>query len=217
MRRALATMAVVGLFAACGFPGVGYEPPDGGDDASRPDSPVSGEGSSGDDARADGTSSGDDGETSSGGDTGTDTGAVDSANDVVDDHPGDSGGDARDATGDAPPVCDFDMDTYKAEGATCGGNDCCDTDNQAHPGQTTYFTGTDACGSFDYNCSGSPEPEYPGNLKCGGTGATGCTGGSAFIGPAPSCGTMGLYGTCVANGLLACQQGNEMMVTQGCH
>jgi hypothetical protein len=109
------------------------------------------------------------------------------------------------------------MDTYKAEGGTCGGNDCCDTDNLAHPGQTSYFTSADKCGSFDYDCSGSNEPQYPGNLKCGGTGATGCTGGSAFIGAAPTCGAMGLYGTCVPNGLLACQQGNEVQLTQGCH
>jgi hypothetical protein len=221
MRRALATLAVVGLFAACGFPGVNYEAPDGGDDASRPDSPVSAEGSSGDDGTTgDGAGPGNDGEassdSSSGGDTGTDTGAVDSPVDVLDDA-ADSGGDARDATGDAPIVCDVDMDTYKAEGAVCGGNDCCDTDNQAHPGQTSYFTAPDKCGSFDYNCSGSNEPQYPGNLKCGGTGATGCTGGSAFIGAAPSCGMTGLYGTCVPNGLLACQQGNEVSLPQGCH
>jgi len=223
MRRALATLAVVGLFAACGFPGVSYEPPDAGDAASHPDSPVSGEGSSGDDGTTgDGAGPGDDGEassdSSSGGDTGMgDTGAVDSPVDVVEEPPADSGGDARDATGDAPIVCDVDMDTYKAEGATCGGNDCCDTDNQAHPGQTSYFTAPDKCGSFDYNCSGSNEPQYPGNLKCGGTGATGCTGGSAFIGAAPSCGMTGLYGTCVPNGLLACQQGNEVSLAQGCH
>jgi hypothetical protein len=231
MRRALAALAVVGLFAACGFPGVEYESPDAGDAASHPDSPVSGEGSSGDDASGDGTTgdgadAGDDGEassdSSSGGDTGTDavggdTGAVDSPVDVVEEQPLDSGGDAHDAGTDAPPVCDVDMDTYKAEGGVCAGNDCCDTDNQAHPGQTSYFTAPDKCGSFDYNCSGSNEPQYPGNLKCGGTGATGCTGGSAFIGAAPSCGMTGLYGTCVPNGLLACQQGNEVPLAQGCH
>jgi hypothetical protein len=111
------------------------------------------------------------------------------------------------------------MDTYKVEGvAACGtGTDCCDTDNKAHPGQTTYYTTADACGSFDYNCNGTVDPEYPSNLKCGGTGLTGCTGGSGFIGTDPGCGGSALYGTCVANGILTCQAGDEMTVTQGCH
>jgi hypothetical protein len=238
MRRKLVTLSVVALVTACGFPDVNYESP-GGDggagDASHTDGPLSAEGSGGDSSAdsmsSDGEAStgtdaaGDGGDASTSADTGTDaplvdadamtdapadSSAADTSFDAVEEQPADSGA-------DAPPVCDFDQDTYKAKGATCGGNDCCDTDNKAHPGQTSYFTQADACGSFDYNCNGTNDPEFAANLKCGGTGALGCTGGSAFLGSDPGCGGSALYGTCVGNGLLACQPGNEMTVTQGCH
>ena len=35
------------------------------------------------------------------------------------------------------------------------GGDCCDSDANAVPGQTKYFTSADACGSWDYNCNGT--------------------------------------------------------------
>jgi hypothetical protein len=241
MRRQVVTLSVVALVAACGFPDVTYESPGGGD-ASHTDAPFTAEGSGGDASEAgDATSSGDSeasagtdaagdgGDASTSADTGTDaplvdadattdapadSSAADTSFDAVEEQPADSG---ADAPADAPPVCDFDQDTYKAKGATCGGNDCCDTDNKAHPNQASFFTQADACGSFDYNCNGTNDPEYPANLACGGTGLTGCTGGSAFIAADPGCGNSGLYGTCVANGILACQPGNEMTVTQGCH
>jgi hypothetical protein len=38
--------------------------------------------------------------------------------------------------------------------------DCCDRDWSTHPGQTGYFTQANACGSFDYNCSGNTEEKY---------------------------------------------------------
>ena len=40
-----------------------------------------------------------------------------------------------------------------AAGCTYDGDDCCDTDANAKPGQTSYFTSTNACGSWDYNCN----------------------------------------------------------------
>ena len=47
------------------------------------------------------------------------------------------------------PNCNID------HGCTYDGDDCCDTDANANPGQTAYFTSTNACGSWDYNCDGS--------------------------------------------------------------
>jgi hypothetical protein len=241
MRRTLVTLAVVSLFAACGFPEVNYEKAngdDGGEDAKADGTTGADGASSGGDASeaGDATSSGDVEASTSGdamgdsstdgdamGDAPGDSSAVDSSLDAIEEKPADSGTDApADAptdvheAGDAAPLCDVDQDTYKAEGATCGGNDCCDTDNQAHPGQATFFTQADKCGSFDYNCNNQIDLEYPVNLKCGGTGITGCTGGSAFLGN-PACGTSALYGTCVPNGALACQAGSEMTVMQGCN
>jgi hypothetical protein len=41
-------------------------------------------------------------------------------------------------------------------GYTTDSSDCCDTDNQAFPGQTSYFGAPRAgCGGFDYNCDGT--------------------------------------------------------------
>jgi hypothetical protein len=35
------------------------------------------------------------------------------------------------------------------------GGDCCDSDANAFPGQTKYFTSADGCGGWDYNCDGT--------------------------------------------------------------
>jgi hypothetical protein len=51
--------------------------------------------------------------------------------------------------------------------------DCCDTDKNAHPGQTAYFTTEDACGAttqtstpYDYNCDGVDEQQSNGPTDC---------------------------------------------------
>jgi hypothetical protein len=137
------------------------------------------------------------------------------------------GGDASDATTgetgteastDGPLVCDVDQDTYlNAKIAACtGGNDCCDTDKHAHPGVTAFFTVADACGNFDYNCNGKEDPQYATSLTCGGTAATGCTGGAGFL-TDPGCGNSAPFYQCVGNGLLTCKPGNQVVLTQGCN
>jgi len=66
--------------------------------------------------------------------------------------------------------------------ASSPGNDCCDSDNQAKPGQTAYFQSANACGSFDYNCSGSNEKDTSSTCcnsctECSGYGScTKCSG-----------------------------------------
>jgi hypothetical protein len=45
--------------------------------------------------------------------------------------------------------------------------DCCDSDTNAHPGQTSYFTTADACGSFDYNCDTHETPKSNGPSNWG--------------------------------------------------
>lgn len=47
-----------------------------------------------------------------------------------------------------------------SKGWASKGGDCCDTDNQAFPGQIRYFTGRNRCGSFDYNCNSKVDHEY---------------------------------------------------------
>jgi len=46
--------------------------------------------------------------------------------------------------------------------------DCCDSDKDAKPGQMNSFTTANACGSFDFDCSGAPDFKFP-------SAFTGCT------------------------------------------
>jgi hypothetical protein len=208
-RRALGLLVGAAVVGACTFPSPSYRLEGEGGDGGGTDGPFENPG----DGAA--SSSGSDGAGSSSGD------AAGSSSGAGDDGGGSSSG-ADAPPGDAPAgdgavVCDFDHDTYKAKGATCGGNDCCDTDNKANPGQQGYFPATDACGSFDYDCSGKLEPEYSSNIVCGGTGLTGCTGGPGFVGADPGCGNTAVYGVCVPNGTLACKPGQFTNVQQACH
>jgi hypothetical protein len=235
------TLLIVG---ACGFPAVQYAE-DAGDDGAPPseaseaggadargDSEATGPEGAADVVASDvgvdvGTEASTDAETSADAETSTEAGtstdapsetAVEAGHDGASDGapPADaSGEDVHEAGVDAPPVCDFDLDTYHATGGTCGGNDCCDTDRNAHPGVTAFFTQADDCGSFDYDCNGKQDPQYATSVACGGTGVTGCTGGPGFLAD-PGCGNTAPYYTCVANGLLACKPGSPITLTQGC-
>ncbi len=92
---------------------------------------------------------------------GGDDGSVTDASDC-DTSPCDGdGGDAStaDAAQDgAQDLCDKDDDGTLDP--LCGGDDCCDTDPQVHPGQTSYFSVASACGSFDYDCNGSEDKRW---------------------------------------------------------
>jgi hypothetical protein len=119
-----------------------------------------------------------------------------------------------DARTDSGTDCDQDKDGYKAKGGACGGNDCCDTDPNAHPGQTMFFTNADACGSYDYNCDGTIETEISTMITCTGLGVTGCSGGPGFTGD-PACGTSAPYNQCQGSGL-GCAAMSTMSATQAC-
>lgn len=141
--------------------------------------------------------------------------ASDAIADAVADALADVAPDALEAGTDASGVCDQDQDGYRSTAGGCNGTDCCDTDKQAHPGVTAFFTTADHCGSFDYNCDGTMEGQYTVNLACSGTPALGCQGGSGFT-ASPGCGNPGAFGTCQANGLLNCAPGSLLTETQGC-
>ena len=99
------------------------------------------------------------------------------------------------AYADSGDPCDLDEDGYRAMG-TCGGNDCCDYDSRANPGDTTYYPTADACGSFDYNCDGQLEQQYAtancqlGFFTCNGEG---------FDKTPPACGVPATFDTCDYN------------------
>jgi hypothetical protein len=115
---------------------------------------------------------------------------------------------------DAPTVgttdCDLDGDGYRAAGDPCGGDDCCDSDADAHPDQTGFFTQADRCNSFDYDCSGTLTLQY-GQVSCG-LDPSGCSG-DGFAQP-QSCGATALFEQCDLVGLVCVWAPTSM--TQGC-
>jgi hypothetical protein len=126
--------------------------------------------------------------------------------------------------------CDQDGDGYK--NAMCGGNDCCDTDGNAHPGQTGWYAQQDACKSFDYDCDGKEEHEYPASLACGYVWSLGCIpscsgtscvcGGKAcstgYVGPDPGCGVAAEYDQCQpANAFSCTPKAIAPSQAQACH
>ena len=122
-----------------------------------------------------------------------------------------SHGSQVDAAPDAGAVdCDQDGDGWLSMGPGCNGEDCCDSDPDAHPGQTSFFTRANHCDSFDYDCDGVVVPEY-GQVSCQLAFAS-CTG-DGFDQP-QACGVSASFEHC-APGLLSCFTMNETK-TQGC-
>jgi hypothetical protein len=85
--------------------------------------------------------------------------------------------------------------------------DCCDSDANARPGQTSYFaTARAGCGGFDYNCANGEE-----------VGATACSmSAEGWIGAIPQCGqSANWYGWICVMGQCGCGvlRGTR---TQGC-
>ncbi|KKR03381.1 MAG: Cryptopsoridial mucin, large thr stretch, signal peptide sequence [Microgenomates group bacterium GW2011_GWC1_39_12] len=110
---------------------------------------------------------------------------------------------------------DADGDTYYSTsshsvcgGATCAaagesatvGTDCCDTDNRAKPGQTTYYTtARTTCGGYDFNCNSSEEQQETGNVILGTCTSNGSAcvfgggGNGGWTGSVPGCGNSAEY------------------------
>jgi hypothetical protein len=98
-----------------------------------------------------------------------------------------------DASFEGGDPCDLDEDGFRATGE-CGGDDCCDFDGRAHPGETSYFETTDACGSFDFDCNGKDDPQYTGVASCA-LGFFQCNG-EGFDKTPPACGQSATYDAC---------------------
>jgi hypothetical protein len=202
VKSALPVALLLTVAGGCSFPDLHYEA--AGTDASfTPDAPS-------------GSSSG---VTSIGGSDAADV-AQDTGSDVTAEGEADEGGNQ----------CDQDGDGYAD--TKCLGTDCCDTDPKAHPFQANYFTTPDACGSFDYDCSGANEPQYGAYLSCAGPAAachslcssTPCSCGDiqgacsyGFTGAPPGCGEAGPWGLCVPNGNGCTPSATMESMTQPCH
>jgi hypothetical protein len=96
------------------------------------------------------------------------------------DHDGDGYGESNKTIS----FCEDDGATPPA-GYVAQGGDCCDSDANAFPGQTKFFSAADACGSWDLNCDGMIE-------------LTTVFGGSQTVTSTTDCGTTikGLAYTC---------------------
>ena len=121
-----------------------------------------------------------------------------------------------DAGGGTGTQCDADGDHALA--AACGGNDCCDTDWNVHPGQTAYFNVQSACHSFDYDCDGKATGEHLGSSSCipdGIEGACRSGGVGVWLDSAPACGKTGrVGGSCRPSAPCVFEGGSSM--TQNC-
>lgn len=136
----------------------------------------------------------------------------DDANQVVD----------ANACGDRSP-CDCDGDGYLDIGCDAGPDaaglgkkpgDCDDLDPLRHPDALP----TDAVPvghDGDWNCDGVVSRVPTAQIKCSGTGLTGCSGGPGFLNK-PTCGTKADVYSCEASGLLACQAVPKGTATQLC-
>jgi hypothetical protein len=116
-----------------------------------------------------------------------------------------SAGDAIDQNCDGVELCFTDGDgdgfhgdaTVAVSDIACTGaghfllsqaRDCCDTDPLAYPAASAWRTAADGCGSFDYNCSGSPEPRYTA------ISTAHCVGACDAMPPVPMCHGSGTTG-----------------------
>ncbi len=100
-------------------------------------------------------------------------------------------------------VCVGDDAGYTDFGSCTAFSDCCDNDNRAHIGQTSYFTtkytGCVAPNDFDFNCDGSETKQYTATggvcIEC--FDAPPCTettsGGVGYTSSVPACGSSGTY------------------------
>jgi hypothetical protein len=93
------------------------------------------------------------------------------------------------------------------------GDDCDDNDNRVFPGQTAFFTARRPNNTFDYNCSGTDEPQFPQGLSCT-SGPGGCQTVGTWLGSTvPACGRSGLQGACSTT----CTRVGTVSATQACH
>jgi len=107
--------------------------------------------------------------------------------------------------------CDLDCDGVLRDDAACGGTDCCDADPKVHPGQTQFFTKTNACGTWDFDCNGKSDPQWGQGEKCHICGFD-CCDKEGFEGAPPACGGTGAHAKC-AGGI--CGDATDDL-TQGC-
>lgn len=104
------------------------------------------------------------------------------------------------------PPCDCDGDTYLVKGGSCGGDDCDDADDRAHPNQNDFYdVPSKGVGGYDFDCNGTPLPKFH-VVNCG-VGLLACPAdGDGYENPVPSCGVEAMYVKCVMSGAICVKQ-----------
>ncbi|MCB9556682.1 MAG: hypothetical protein H6707_11310 [Deltaproteobacteria bacterium] len=95
-------------------------------------------------------------------------------------------------------------------------SDCDDTDDEAFPGQTNFFSRkTNLNGDFDFNCDGKEEKRYDELANCGSRPANACDGTGGWTYRVPDCGVRVQWVTCRRFGG-NCGQASLSLVRQIC-
>jgi len=129
------------------------------------------------------------------GDSSVNPGATEACNGKDDDC--DSYTDEEGASGCSVYYYDNDGDGYGTSQWKCmcstsgkytalSSGDCCDSDPSARPGQSTYFTSTNGCGTWDYDCNSSADKHWTDVASCGGWPL--CDGPDGWQGGLAECG-----------------------------
>jgi hypothetical protein len=108
----------------------------------------------------------------------------------------DKDNDSYGVVGDWKCLCSPDFTAkYTTLAPSDGKWDCCDTSADTHPYQNQWYTEANACGGFDYDCSGAEKKEYEatGSCECGGIICTTCVQQTGWNGGAPACGAAGKW------------------------
>lgn len=91
--------------------------------------------------------------------------------------------------------------------------DCCDSDNRAVPGATTWRDAVNACSSWDYDCNGLNDAQYTdtSNGGCGVccSGFCCCDGRSGWADGLAGCGSTATWYTGSCGGWSSCPKNNE--------
>jgi len=92
--------------------------------------------------------------------------------------------------------------------------DCCDKDSRAHPNQWSYFTSTNLCGTWDYDCNGYEDKEYPDWGGCRLVDLS-CNPTSGFVNGTGNCGEVAQFLISCTWDFGACDQ-NTQARTRAC-
>jgi hypothetical protein len=94
------------------------------------------------------------------------------------------------------------------------GNDCYDSNGDARPGQSAWYTTHRGDNNFDYDCNGSQTKRYNGSGSCGGWPS--CSTYNGWNSGNPSCGNTGSWVTGCSTDWFSCDK-NTSNRTQECH